>query len=148
MEVFLADTDVEIEHVPFQGDAPGVQALMGGHIDMYMSIFSNVPRYELNAIAILADERVAAAPDLPTAIEEGFETTASWWGGLFAPKGLPDDVRATLESACAETAQSDAFAETLANLGSFPRFLDSAAVRDEVENTSEINGEILDRVLN
>lgn len=148
MEVFLADTDVQIEHVPFQGDAPGVQALMGGHIDMYMSIFSNVRRYELNAVAILADERVAAAPDLPTAIEQGFETTASWWGGLFAPKGLPDDVRATLESVCAKTAQSDAFAETLANLGSFPRFLDSAAVREEVENTSEINGEILDRVLN
>ena len=148
MEVFLADTGVEIEHVPFQGDAPGVQALMGGHIDMYMAIFSNVPRYELNAVAILADERVAAAPGLPTTVEEGFDTTASWWGGLFAPKGLPDDVQAKLEDACSQTAESETFAETLSNLGAFPRYLDSAAVREEVENTSAVNGEILDRVLN
>ena len=76
MEVFLDEADVEIEHVPFQGDGPGVTALMGGHIDMYMAIFSNVPRYELDAVAIFADDRVAAAPDLPTSIEEGFETTA------------------------------------------------------------------------
>lgn len=148
MEVFLADTGVEIEHIPFQGDAPGVQALMGGHIDMYMAIFSNVPRYELNAVAILADERVAAAPGLPTTVEEGFDTTASWWGGLFAPKGLPDDVQAKLEDACSQTAESETFAETLSNLGAFPRYLDSAAVREEVENTSAVNGEILDRVLN
>jgi tripartite-type tricarboxylate transporter receptor subunit TctC len=148
MEVFLDETGVEIEHVPFQGDGPGVNALMGGHIDMYMAIFSNVPRYELDAVAIFAEERVEAAPDLPTSIEEGFETTASWWGGLFAPAGLPDEVRATLSEACEQTAQSEEFSETLGNLGSFPRYLDSEAVREEVEQGSETNGAILDRVLN
>lgn len=148
MEVFLAETGVEITHVPFQGDAPGVQSLMGGFIDMYMAIFSNVPRYELDAVAIFAEERVAAAPDLPTSVEEGFETTASWWGGLFAPAGLPDEVRERLVDACEQTAASDEFAETLGNLGSFPRFLDADAVRMEVETTSETNGAILGRVLN
>ncbi|MEM8855666.1 MAG: tripartite tricarboxylate transporter substrate-binding protein, partial [Pseudomonadota bacterium] len=147
MEVFLDEVGVEIEHVPFQGDGPGVTALMGGHIDMYMAIFSNVPRYELDAVAIFADERVDAAPDLPTSIEEGFKTTASWWGGLFAPRGLPDDVRAKLESACEETANSAQFSETLAKLGSFPRYLDSAAVRQEVDQGSEVNGKILKEVL-
>lgn len=147
MEVFLDEVGVEIEHVPFQGDGPGVTALMGGHIDMYMAIFSNVPRYELDAVAIFADERVDAAPDLPTSIEEGFKTTASWWGGLFAPRGLPDDVRARLESACEETANSAEFTETLAKLGSFPRYLDSTAVRQEVDQGSEVNGKILKEVL-
>lgn len=148
MEVFLDETGVQIEHVPFQGDGPGVTALMGGHIDMYMAIFSNVPRYELDAVAIFAEERVDAAPDVPTSIEEGFETTASWWGGLFAPAGLPEEVLATLSDACEQTAQSPEFTETLANLGSFPRYLDSEAVREEVRQGSETNGAILDRVLN
>ncbi|WP_371056782.1 tripartite tricarboxylate transporter substrate binding protein [Rhodosalinus sp. K401] len=148
MEVFLDETGVQIEHVPFQGDGPGVTALMGGHIDMYMAIFSNVPRYELDAVAIFAEERVAAAPDLPTSVEEGFETTASWWGGLFAPAGLPEDVLAMLTDACEQTAQSSEFGETLANLGSFPRYLDSEAVREQVRQGSETNGAILDRVLN
>ena len=148
MEVFLDEVDVEIEHVPFQGDGPGVTSLMGGHIDMYMAIFSNVPRYELDAVAIFAEERVAAAPDVPTSIEQGFQTTASWWGGIFAPQGLPEDVLATLESACEQTANSSEFTEILGNLGSFPRFLDSDAVREEVVRGSETNRAILDRVLN
>lgn len=148
MEVFLDEVDVEIEHVPFQGDGPGVTSLMGNHIDMYMAIFSNVPRYDLDAVAIFAQERVAAAPDLPTSIEEGFTTTASWWGGLFAPKGLPDDVRATLEGACEQTANSDEFTAVLGNLGSFPRFLNGEAVREEVVQGSATNAVILDRVLN
>ncbi|MFG6535213.1 tripartite tricarboxylate transporter substrate binding protein [Sulfitobacter sp. 1A16787] len=147
MEVFLEETGVEIEHVPFQGDGPGVTALMGGHIDMYMAIFSNVPRYELDAVAIFAKERVDAAPDVPTSREEGFETTASWWGGLFAPKGLPSEVLEKLSNACAETAKNPEFAETLGNLGSFPRYLDSQSVREEVEQGSQTNGAILDRVL-
>lgn len=147
MELFLKETGVKIEHVPFQGDGPGVTALMGGHIDMYMAIFSNVPRYDLNAVAIFAEDRVDAAPDLPTSVEEGFETTASWWGGIFAPKGLPADVKATLEDACQQTAESAKFADTLAKLGSFPRFRDSNEVRSDVRKDSETNGEILARVL-
>ncbi|KPQ07089.1 MAG: hypothetical protein HLUCCA12_06950 [Rhodobacteraceae bacterium HLUCCA12] len=147
MEVFLDETGVEIEHVPFQGDGPGVTALMGNHIDMYMAIFSNVGQYELDAVAIFAEDRVDAAPDLPTSIEEGFETTASWWGGIFAPAGLPDDVRVTLEDACAQVAESDDFQETLARFGSFAAYLDSDGVRAEVDEGSRVNGAILERVL-
>ena len=148
MELFLEETGVQIEHVPFQGDGPGVTSLMGGHIDMYMAIFSNVGQYELNAVAIFTDERVAAAPDLPTSIEQGFTTTASWWGGIFAPAGLPDDVRTTLEDACAQVAESPDFQETLARFGSFTAYLDSAGVRAAVEEGSRVNGAILARVLN
>lgn len=148
MELFLEETGVQIEHVPFQGDGPGVTALMGNHIDMYMAIFSNVGQYELDAVAIFTDERVASAPDLPTSIEQGFTTTASWWGGIFAPAGLPDEVRATLEDVCAQVADSADFQETLAQFGSFTAYLDSDGVRAEVEEGSRVNGAILDRVLN
>ena len=147
MEQFLDEVGVQIEHVPFQGDGPGVTALLGGHIDMYMAIFSNVPRYELNAVAIFADERVAAAPDLPTSIEQGFSTTASWWGGVFGPAGMPDEIRVTLEGACQQTAESPQFGEILGNLGSIPRFQGSKAVQQSVIKGSETNGAILQRVL-
>lgn len=148
MEQFLDEVGVEIEHVPFQGDGPGVTALMGGHIDMYMAIFSNVPRYELNAVVLFDDERVAAAPDIPTSIEKGYTTTAAWWGGLFGPADMPEEVRATLEDACEQTAGSAEFAEVLDNLGSFPRFLGSKAVHEAVMEGSATNGAILGRVLN
>jgi len=148
MELFLEETGVQIEHVPFQGDGPGVTALMGGHIDMYMAIFSNVGQYELDAVAIFADDRVDSAPDLATSVEQGFTTTASWWGGIFTPAGLPDDVRTTLEEACEQVAASPEFQETLARFGAFSSYLDSEGVRAEVEEGSRVNGAILARVLN
>ena len=79
MEKFLLEAKVDITHVPFKGDAAGVTALMGNHIDLYMAIMSNVLKKDLNAVVVFADERVKAAPNISTSIENGFKTTASWW---------------------------------------------------------------------
>lgn len=148
MERFLEETGVEIEHVPFQGDGPAVNALMGGHIDMFMAIFSNVGRYELDAVAVFSDERLDSAPDVPTSVEEGFETTAAWWGGLMGPAGLPQEVHDKLVQACEDVSKDEEFVETMGKLGTFPRFMDDEAVRAEVEEGSATNKPILDRVLN
>lgn len=143
METFLRETGVDIKHVPFKGDGPGITALMGGHVDFYMAIMSNVLKNELDALAVFADERVNAAPSVPTAKEEGFATVASWWGGIFGPKNLPEDVTAKLGEACKATAESPRFQETLANLGTSVEYKDSAAVRKAVEEGSAANAEIL-----
>lgn len=148
MEQFLDEVDVEITHVPFQGDGPGRTALLGGHIDLYMAIISVVAKNDLNAVAVFAEDRVDNLPDLPTAGEEGFTTLASWWGGVFAPKGLPDAALARLVSACAETAESARFQETLTNLGTFVLYRDSDGVRAAVDEGSAVNGAIISRVLN
>jgi len=147
MEKFLQDTDIQIKHVPFQGDGPGVTALMGGHVDLYMAIISNVSKNDLDAVAVFAEERVDAAPDVPTSVEQGFPTTASWWGGVFAPKGIPADVKATLVDACQQTAEKERFIETLASLGTLVQFRDSEGVQKAVEEGSATNGEIINRVL-
>jgi tripartite-type tricarboxylate transporter receptor subunit TctC len=147
MEKFLQDTDIQIKHVPFQGDGPGVTALLGGHVDLYMAIISNVSKNDLDAVAVFADERVDAAPDVPTSVEQGFPTTASWWGGVFAPKGIPADVKTTLVDACQQTAEKERFIETLASLGTLVQFRDSEGVQKAVEEGSATNGEIIQRVL-
>lgn len=147
MEKFLVETGAKIKHVPFQGDGPGVTALLGGHVDLYMAIISNVAKNNLNAVGLFAEERLESAPDLSTSIEQGFKTTASWWGGLFTPKGTPEGVRAKLEDACKQTAKNERFRQTLHKLGSFVLFRDSAGVRKAVEEGSATNKEIIARVL-
>lgn len=147
MEKFLQDTDIQIKHVPFQGDGPGVTALLGGHVDLYMAIISNVSKNDLDAVAVFADERVNAAPDVPTSVEQSFPTTASWWGGVFAPKGIPTDAKAKLVDACKQTSEKERFIETLASLGTLVQFRDSEGVKQAVEEGSATNGEIIQRVL-
>jgi tripartite-type tricarboxylate transporter receptor subunit TctC len=147
MEKFLIETEVEILHVPFKGDAAGVTALLGNHIDLYMAIMSNVLKNDLNAVAVFADNRVEAAPNIPTSIESGFKTTASWWGGIFAPKGIPEVVKNKLEDACKSTTETKRFEETLNKLGTLVQFKNSDAVRKAVVDGSKINGQIIERVL-
>ena len=84
-------------HVPFQGGAPAVQNLIGGHIDMsYGTLPSVLPFVEsgqLKLIAAAEPKRIPEMPDLPAMNETvpGVETTT--WVGVFAPAGTPKAVR-------------------------------------------------------
>lgn len=143
MEAFLKETGVDIKHVPFQGDGPGVTALMGGHVDLYMAIMPVLLQNDLKALAVFSEERVDILPEVPTAAEGGFTTIASWWGGMFGPKNLPDDVTAKLELACESIAGSERYKETLNKLGASVKFKNGEAVRKMVEESSAANADIL-----
>jgi len=84
---------------------------------------------------------------VPTSVEQGFPTTASRWGGVFAPKGIPTDAKAKLVDACKQTSENERFIETLASLGTLVQFRDSEGVKQAVEEGSATNGEIIQRVL-
>jgi tripartite-type tricarboxylate transporter receptor subunit TctC len=96
-ELLNKNAGIHITHVPFQGGAPAIQNLIGGHIDMsYGSLPSVLPFVEsgqLKLIAMAEPKRVAELPDLPTVNETvaGVETTT--WVGVFAPAGTPKFVR-------------------------------------------------------
>ena len=87
-----------ITHVPYKGAAPGVADLARGHIPM-MTPNVGGPLLQFHAtgkvriLAINAETRLAAAPDIPTAIEAGLPgMIAANFNGLFAPAGVPKPV--------------------------------------------------------
>ena len=106
---------VEVNHVPFDGAAPAVAAIMGKHIDMVpvseMEVRSGVESGELRILAVLSDERSQYNPDVPTLKELGYDITVAAWGGFAAPKGLPEEVLAVLVDAFGQGVQSERFAE-------------------------------------
>jgi len=62
---------------------------------------------KLKALAVTGDKRAAALPDVPTAIEAGIADLVVYsWQAAAAPKGLPADVRAKLESEIAAAVNS------------------------------------------
>jgi tripartite-type tricarboxylate transporter receptor subunit TctC len=86
-------------HVPFQGGAPAVNAVIGGHVE---ALTGALPGYAgqlrsgaIRGLAIASDRRLPQFPDIPTYAEGGFPTfTASTWVGFFAP-GKTSDAIAT-----------------------------------------------------
>jgi tripartite-type tricarboxylate transporter receptor subunit TctC len=87
-----------ITHIPYKGAAPGVADLASGHIPMMtpnvggpLLQFHRTGRVRI--LAINADKRLAAAPDIPTAAEAGLPgMIAANFNGLFAPGGVPKPI--------------------------------------------------------
>ncbi len=104
---------VEFVHIPFDGAAPAITSLLGGHIDFvsvsYAEVASQVEAGELKVLAILAPNRLATAPDVPTAKELGYDVSIGTWRGFGVPKGTPAEIVSWLETTFTEGAKSDQF---------------------------------------
>jgi tripartite-type tricarboxylate transporter receptor subunit TctC len=73
------------------------------------------------ALASTGERRSEIYPDTPTMIEAGLDFTVDLWLGLFAPAGMPDDVKAKLVTAVQSVAAKPAFKTQLATVGATPR---------------------------
>jgi tripartite-type tricarboxylate transporter receptor subunit TctC len=81
-------------HVPFQGGAPSLQAVLGGQTDLNAAVSTTalpmVKAGRLRALAIVGDKRSPLFPDVPTYAEAGYPgIRGDSWIGLFAPAGTP-----------------------------------------------------------
>jgi tripartite-type tricarboxylate transporter receptor subunit TctC len=98
MELFKQATHTNLTHVPYRGTAGVMNDIIGNHVSaMFVPTHVALPLADAKEIRILgvaSDKRVAAAPDVPTLIEQGlpgFEVDL--WFGLLAPAGtLPEVV--------------------------------------------------------
>ena len=101
---------IKARHVAYRGAAPALNDVVGGHVDFMVTTIPSATGLVLGgsvtALAVTGTARVAALPDVPTAAEAGLPGyTASAWYGLLAPKGLPADIRAKLETTSGEALQ-------------------------------------------
>ncbi len=91
---------VKSQAVPFKGGAPSLAALLGGHVDAAAShpgeAIPHIKAGKLRPLAVSSVSRFAALPDVPTLKEKGFNIDMGVKKYIFAPKGLPQDVREKL----------------------------------------------------
>jgi tripartite-type tricarboxylate transporter receptor subunit TctC len=122
--------------VPFQGAGPMSHALLGGTIMAIAETPSVARASNLTILAALADERIAALPDVPTMRELGFPADAFTAGGLIAPAATPDDAVAALDKACAHAAATEEYKAIVERLNATPRYLPGAAFRKMFDEDS------------
>ena len=102
-ELFLHTAGIKMMHVPYKGGGPAFTDLISGQIQLVFATpqvgLPQVKAGRVRAIAVTTPERVAAAPEIPSAAEAlpGFEVTN--WHGMIGPKALP---RAVVERMNAE----------------------------------------------
>lgn len=127
-------TGTKFSHIPFQGAAPAVLALMGGHIEAVAVSPAEVTTYvqagKLKTLMVMADKRVKGFEKVPTAREKGIDLSIGTWRGLGAPKNTPPEVMARLRDLAAKTAAEPAMHEVMdkQNLGYV--YTDGAAFKE------------------
>jgi tripartite-type tricarboxylate transporter receptor subunit TctC len=97
MEMIKAATGMDIQMVPFPGDAPLFTQLIGGEIQCALvpttTAKAHVDAGAIRAIAVTTAARVSTFPDVPTLMEQGMKDfSVTGWISLFAPKGTPKEI--------------------------------------------------------
>lgn len=122
-ELFIRQAGgLDLVHVPYKGGGQVVQETMAGQIPIAITAISSATPYhqsgKLRILAILADRRSKALPDVPTAIEQGVPgMLSSSLNVLYGPAQLPRAVIEPLQQAAISVVRDPSFQKDLDSLG-------------------------------
>lgn len=122
MELFKSQTGLDIVHVPYRGEAPALNDLLAGQVDVeFTSLASVLPHLDnpgLRVLAVSTESRSKLAPAIPTVAESGvpgFQVTG--WYGLMAPAGTPANIIERLNRELVAVLGDSAMRERLQAMG-------------------------------
>ncbi len=125
VELFKAQTEIDLVHVAYRGNPLAVVDVIGGHVPVFFDfVLTGAPHVRSGAVRALATtgaQRSSVLPDVPTAMEagiSGFE--ASTWFGVYAPAGTPKDMVTMVSTEIAAVLAIPAVKKRLADLGLEP----------------------------
>jgi len=147
---FAGEAGIEVSHVPYDGAAPAVTALMGGHIDAVTvspsEAISGISSGDLKVLAVMSEERDVNAPDAPTLQELGFDINLGGWGGFVAPKETPEDILETLRAAFETAYNSEAFQKLLEERGMNPDYKPGEEFQTFAKEQYDFYGELIPQI--
>src|SRR2546422_5656896 len=133
---------VKFNPIPFQGAAPAVVALLGGHIDAVAvspgEVAAHVAGGKLKTLAVMADQRIKGFEKVPTLKERKIDLSIGAWRGLAAPKGTPPEVMAILRAATRKAAEEPSLKESLDKLNLGYAYADADAFRAAMQKDSDM----------
>lgn len=121
-QMFASMTGTDMAHVPFKGEGPALNELLGGRVDLFMGNISAVLKFQqdnrVKLLALASPRRGAMAPNVPTAAEGGLpDFVASAWFAVVAPQGTPAAIASKLNAAIAEILKMPDVQQKFAALG-------------------------------
>ena len=146
-ESVKAATAIDMLHVPFQGTAPLLTALVGGQIKAAMLPMPLVEQYakagNIRLLGVAAPERLPGLPALRTLKEQGVNVDLNTWVGFLAPAQVPADVLARLHKAIQEVEATPQVAERLRQLQVVPQPMSQADYQSFVESEYDRWGKVI-----
>ena len=115
VEEFAAQAGIQLNHVPFKGNADNMQAILGGHVMAASDATGWAPHVDsgrLRLIATYGSKRTKRWPAVPTLNELGYRTVSDSPFGVCGPKGMEPAVVRALHDAFRKTLEDPAVLAT------------------------------------
>ena len=126
--LFMKAAGIKFRHLPTNGGGPAITALLGNNSQILVSSIAaasgQIKAGKLRALGVFAPTRSPALPDVPTMKEQGYDLGFYLWVGLFAPKGTPEPVIATLRPLVKQVTETEQFKTAMKNIGEEVAYLD------------------------
>ena len=133
---FTKKAGIEVNHIPYTGAAPTVQALLGGHIQAFVASPPEVAQYveagNMKILAVMADKRNPKFPNVPTLKEKGIDLSIGTWRAIGAPAGTSDEAVRILHDAFAKGVQEKSFVDFMNSRGLTIRYMNTKELTDFV----------------
>ena len=126
-ELFARSAGITMQQIPYKGMGDAVVGLLGDQVDLLVTAMPtglpHVKSGKMTALAVSSAKRAAAAPEIPTASEQGVPFVSNNWVGFTVPKGAPREAYEWLsKSVLAAMATPDLIARIHA-MGAEPNLL-------------------------
>ncbi|MBK6008527.1 tripartite tricarboxylate transporter substrate binding protein [Ramlibacter ginsenosidimutans] len=143
---------VDLPFVAYQGAAPALKDLLGGHVPLMIEappvLLPAIASGQVRAFAINAPTRSDVLPDVPTFTESGYPQLADTsWFALWARPGVPDAVQDTVRSAVLQFLEQPTTQARLKEFGLDPGLpLTAAELARDVREASALQARILQSI--
>jgi tripartite-type tricarboxylate transporter receptor subunit TctC len=120
--MFLDEAGAKARHIPYKGVGPMMPDLLSGQVQFATAALPSLQGHlksgALRAIGVTTDKRVAAAPDIPTFVEQGMPNyVVEAWFAVIGPKGLPATEVQRIHAAIVSAFNDPAVKEAMAKQG-------------------------------
>lgn len=116
---------ISTTHIPFNGDSPALQALLGAQIDIdgtsITGPLQHIKAGKMIVLGVMDSKRLPQVPEAMTFKEQGFDIEALLWYSLSVPAATPRDVIDRLNKAVNQVIADPEFVAKARNIGMEPR---------------------------
>ncbi|MBY0333912.1 MAG: tripartite tricarboxylate transporter substrate binding protein [Acetobacteraceae bacterium] len=115
---------VQMNHIPYRGSGDAILAMQSGTVPLLTAEATLVHQYQLHAVIVFGEQRLADYPNAPTAKELGHpDLVFPLWTAIFVPLATPDAVLDRLDAACDRTLRTPSVVESMTRASHPIRYL-------------------------
>lgn len=126
-ELFSKNAGISMQQIPYKGMGDAVVGILGNQVDMMITaIPTGLPQVtagKMTALAVSSAKRAAAAPQIPTAVEQGVPFVTNNWIGFTVSKGSPKEAYDWLAKATIAAMATPDLQQRIAAMGAEPNLL-------------------------